>query len=471
MTLKESQEKQVETISERLSEFALALQFEQIPAAVSAQAKLHMLDAIGIGIASSGFDFAKKTLQALISLQESNDQQYPVLGVPDRLSMRDAVLVNGTYIHGLDFDDTHAAGVIHASSSAMAALLSVGQRYNISGKEALVAYLAAIEVASRIASAANGGFHAKGFHPTGLVGIFGATVLVGRVMKLTSDELTSALGIALSMASGVMEFLEGGAWTKRMHPGWAASSAVTACAMAKNGFIGPRNAFEGRYGLFNTHIDSSNLASLEKCTNGLGQVWEMQNISLKPYPACHYNHAFADAAVILRNQNRFEIDNIKSIKARISEKQVQVVCEPQASKRMPKNSYEAQFSIHFVIATSLIKGQFTLNELEDDTIFDPQILALCQKIEYEVDPKSAFPEFYSGEVEIQLKSGEVLIHREQMNRGSSANPLSQEEVLRKFGSNAGGVMSREAINHFTKDFLNLEHQQSLINILHQLRVH
>ena len=99
MTLKESQEKQVETISERLSEFALALQFEQIPAAVSAQAKLHMLDAIGIGIASSGFDFAKKTLQALISLQESNDQQYPVLGVPDRLSMRDAILVNGTYIH------------------------------------------------------------------------------------------------------------------------------------------------------------------------------------------------------------------------------------------------------------------------------------------------------------------------------------------------------------------------------------
>ena len=151
MTFKETQEKQVETISESLSEFALALQFEQIPVAVSAQAKLHMLDAIGIGIASSGFDFAKKTLQALISLQESNDQQYPVLGVPEKLSMRDAILVNGTYIHGLDFDDTHAAGVIHASSSAMAALLSVGQRYKIGGKEALVAYLAAIEVASRIA--------------------------------------------------------------------------------------------------------------------------------------------------------------------------------------------------------------------------------------------------------------------------------------------------------------------------------
>ena len=466
-----SQKKPVATISERLSEFALTLQFEEIPIAVSAQAKLHMLDAIGIGIASSSHDFAKKTLHSLMSLQESNDQQYAVLGVPHKLSMRDAILVNGTYIHGLDFDDTHAAGVIHASSSAMAALLSVGQRYQITGQEALVAYLAAIEVASRIASAANGGFHAKGFHPTGLVGIFGAIVLVGRVMQLTSDELTNALGIALSMASGVMEFLEGGAWTKRMHPGWAASSAVTACAMAKNGFIGPRNAFEGRYGLFNTHTDSGNLASLEKCTNGLGLIWEMQNISLKPYPACHYNHAFADAAITLRNQNGFEIENIKSIKARISEKQVQVVCEPQASKRIPKNSYEAQFSIHFVIATSLIKGQFTLKELEDDVIFDPQILALCQKIEYELDPKSAFPEFYSGEVEIQLKSGEVLIHREQMNRGSSAKPLSQEEVLRKFDSNAEGIISHEVTNNFTKDFLNLEHQQSLTSILHQLRVH
>ena len=118
MTFKESQEKRVETISESLSKFSLALQFDQIPTAVSAQAKLHMLDAIGIGIASSSHDFAKKTLHALMSLQEGNDQQYPVLGVPDKLSMRDAILVNGTFIHGLDFDDTHAVGVIHASSSA-----------------------------------------------------------------------------------------------------------------------------------------------------------------------------------------------------------------------------------------------------------------------------------------------------------------------------------------------------------------
>ena len=468
---KSPQENRVETISDQLSLFALDLKLKQIPVSVYAQAKLHMLDAIGIGIASSHHDFAKKTLHALMSLQESNDQHYQVLGVPNKLSMRDAILVNGTYIHGLDFDDTHAAGVIHASSSAMAALLSVGQRYNINGQDGLVAYLVAIEVASRIASAANGGFHAKGFHPTGLAGIFGATVLIGRIMKLTADELTNALGISLSMASGVMEFLEGGAWTKRMHPGWAASSAVTACAMAKNGFIGPRNAFEGRYGLFNTHIDSSNQASLEKCTNGLGQIWEMQNISLKPYPACHYNHAFADAAVYLRQENAFEIEDIKSINARISEKQVPVVCEPQASKRIPKNSYEAQFSIHFVIATSLIKGKFTLNELENDTIFDPQILALCQKIEYEIDPKSAFPEFYSGEVEIQLESGKSLVHREQMNRGSSANPLSKQDVLEKFYSNVERVMNRTAAKNFTEDFLNLEHQKSFMNIMNQLNVY
>ena len=177
MMNKSSQESRVETISEQLSLFALNLKLEQIPISACAQAKLHMLDAIGIGIASSHYDFAKNILHALMSLQESNDQHYQVLGVPNKLSMRDAILVNGTYIHGLDFDDTHAAGVIHASSSAMAALLSVGQRHNINGQDGLVAYLVAIEVASRIASAANGGFHEKGFHPTGLVGIFGATVL------------------------------------------------------------------------------------------------------------------------------------------------------------------------------------------------------------------------------------------------------------------------------------------------------
>lgn len=465
-----SQDSKVETVSEQLSEFALSLELDQIPELVYAQAKLHMLDAIGIGIASSSHDFAKKTLRALISLQEGSDQQYQVLGVPNKLSMRDAILVNGTFIHGLDFDDTHAAGVIHASSSAVAALLSVCKHYKSSGKEALVAYLVAIEVASRIASAANGGFHNKGFHPTGLVGIFGVTTLVGRLMKLSPDQLTNAMGISLSMASGVMEFLEGGAWTKRMHPGWAASSAVTACAMAQNGFIGPRNTFEGRYGLFNTHINSDHQASLEKCTYGLSRIWEMQNIALKPYPACHYNNAFADAAIILRQKNTFNIDEVKSIKARLSEKQIPVVCEPQSSKRAPKNSYEAQFSIHFVIATSLIRGQFTLKELEDDTIFDPQILALCQKIEYEIDPKSGFPEFYSGEVEIQLNSGKIMVHREQINRGSSAHPLSQEEILNKFCSNVEPTISKTAVNNFFTAFLNLEKQQSFDNVMQELKV-
>ena len=456
------------TISQALAQFASGLRHEDIPATVIERAKLHVLDCIGIGLASTGFEFGQRTINALVGL--AGDGPYPVLGTPLGLPLRDALLANGTLIHGLDFDDTHSGGVIHASASAVPVMLGIGQREHASGREALAAYLVAVEASSRIGQAAKNGFHLRGFHPTGLVGAFGATLAAGRLSGMNPAQLAHAQGIVLSMASGSLEFLEDGAWTKRMHPGWAASSAATACALARSGFAGPKRPYEGRFGLFNAYVGAQHPANPALCVSALGETWEMLNVAMKPYPACHFNHAFADAALELRRKHAFALEDIASITARIGAGQTQVVCEPQASKRQPQNAYDAQFSVHYMIATTLVRGCFTLTELEPEALADPHVLALTQKTSYEIDPDSPFPRYYSGEVVLRLKDGRELRHREAQNRGSDARPLAAEEIVAKFHGNAGRVMSRSRAERVVEAVLALDRAPSLDALLAAVRL-
>ncbi len=195
----------------------------------------------------------------------------------------------------------------------------------------------------------------------------------------------------------------------------------------------------------------------------------MLNVALKPYPACHFNHAFADAALELRAKHAFALDDIAAITARISAGQIQVVCEPQASKRRPQNAYDAQFSVHYIIATALVRGRFTLSELEGEALADPRVLALMQKTGYEIDPDSAFPRYYSGEVVLRLKDGRELRHREAQNRGSDARPLAAEEIVAKFHGNAGRVMSRSRADRVLDAVLGLDKAASLQPVLDAVR--
>jgi MmgE/PrpD N-terminal domain len=214
---------QVHSISEQLAAFTTSLALSEIPSPVIQHAKLHILDAVGVGLAASRFDFAKTALAGIQCLGESG--QIPVIGFPVKLCVRDAALLTGILIHGLDFDDTHLASIVHPSASALAAALSAGTAHHASGSEALLAYLAAVETITRLGCAVAGDFHRVGLHPTGLLGAFSCVLAVGRVAGLNAKQMTDAQGIVLSMAGGSLEFLEEGTWTKRLHPGWAERSA------------------------------------------------------------------------------------------------------------------------------------------------------------------------------------------------------------------------------------------------------
>ena len=431
-------------ISEKLATFASDFRIRKTPQEVVDRAKLHILDCLGIGLASTTYDFSHSMANAIHGL--AGDGPFPVIGLPMRLPLRDSVHVNGTLIHGLDYDDTHSGGVVHASASAAPTAIGMALAQGATGPAAFSSYLVAVESSARIGMAVNGNFHRAGHHPTGLVGAFGCTLAAGRLADLTVNQLAQAQGVTLSMAAGSLEFLSDGAWTKRQHPGWAGVCGITAATLAKNGFVGPMHAYEGRYGLYNLHLGKHIGAEadydLSVVTDGLGETWELLNVAFKPYPACHFNHAFADAAIALREEYGLRPEDIASVTARIAEGEVQVVCEPQADKKRPRNSYEAQFSVHYIIAAALTRGHFGLDELDASAFNDARILDLCDKVTYEVDPDSKFPRYYSGEVAIRTKGGQELRHREEFNRGADANPMSPTDIETKFWANATRAVSR-----------------------------
>ncbi|MBO1077188.1 MmgE/PrpD family protein [Roseomonas marmotae] len=420
--------------STELSRFALDLRREDIPEAVLSRAAHHVLDAVGIAFASSRYDFAHRTLTGLRGL--SGEGAVPVIGLPDQLPPRDAAVMNGLLCHGLDFDDTHLDSVVHPTACAFPAALSAGVLASASGEAVLLAYIVGVEAATRIGAAARGGFHAVGFHPTGVANAFGAALTAGRLLGCTARELRSAQGITVSLASGTLEFLEDGAWNKRLHPGWAASAGITAAALARQGFAGTGKPYMGRFGLYRTHLGpNAEVVDPTALMAGLGERWEIARTSIKPFPACHFAHACIDAALVLHAQG-LRAEAVDSVLALVPREVVPTVCEPAEQKRRPAGAYEAQFSIPFLVAAALVRGRMTLAELEAEALNDPVILALAARVSYAVDPDSPFPRSYSGEIRVRARDGREWIQREAVNRGAPDRLLEDAEIVAKFRANA-----------------------------------
>src|SRR5215475_6300002 len=442
-------------ISERLAGFAHDLSAAAIPGNVRERARHLMLDATGIAYASGRYEFAHKAMTAVAGL--GGQGAVPVIGMPARLPLRDAALINGILVHGLDFDDTHSGGVIHATASVLPTVLAVGAQQRASGGEILAAYVLGVEVAARLGAVAKGAFHQVGFHPTGLIGAFACALAAGRLMGLNEKQLVMAQGLTLSAGSGSLEFLEDGAWNKRFHPGWAAVSGITAAALARQGFVGAKRAYEGRFGLYASHLQGHyDPANLALATAGLGQTWELQQVAVKPYPACHFVHACVDAASTLAREHKLDAREIDQVRALVPAEVVKTVCEPAANKRRPANSFDAQFSVPYTVAAALLRGQFSLDELEDDALGDPDILALADRVQYEIDPATTFPRHYTGEVIVTLRGGRTLRHREAINRGNGERPLSEADIIAKFRSNAARAVSQAKAQDIETSLLSLD---------------
>ena len=255
--------------------------------------------------------------------------------------------------------------------------------------------------------------------------------------------------------------LEDGAWNKRIHPGWAAAAGITAAALAKQGFKGASNPYVGRFGLYKSHLGPlAEGCDYSLATAGLGETWELARTSIKPFPACHFTHGCIDAALKLK-MDGLDVSAIEKIEAFVPAEVVKTVCEPEANKKRPANSYDAQFSIPFLVAAALVRGRMTLAEIEDVALSDPQILALADKVQYRIDPNSPFPRAYSGEVRIALKDGKQVAAREEINRGAPDRPLSEPEIVEKYRANAAMSVSPAVAERIENAVLSLDDTRDL----------
>jgi len=445
-------------LSPRLASFATRLAPAAIPDAVLDHARLCILDSIGIALAAHAYPFGRRALAAAQRLGGAGAGT--VIGLADGLPLRDAALANGTLIHSLDFDDTHVASVVHCSASAWPVAFNLGQARGVSGAAALAAYVLAVEIDARLGEVAAGGLQKRGFHPTGIVGAFGAAAAAARLEGLDEARTAHALGIVLSFASGSMAFVADGAWTKRLHPGWAAVAGITAAAFAAADYVGPGAPLEGRFGLYDTLLGADPARELAALGADLGDDWRTLGVAFKPYPACHFNHAFAECALALREAG-LQAADVARITALIHPDQVPVVCEPLPAKQAPANAYEAQFSVPWIVAASLRHGRFTLAELDDAALADADTRALAACVDYAEDPDSRYPQYYSGGLVVTTRDGRTLDHHVAINRGTRTRPMSTQEIRDKFHANAARSITRDAAERIAECVLGLAEAPNL----------
>lgn len=424
-------------LAREIARMACGLELANVPAAVLERARLHILDALGLGLASNAQDYGQRSVAAVSAMAGVGGDAgaCSIIGRPERLGPRDAALANGILIHGLDFDDTHLASIIHPTCTALPAGLALGEAMGASGADLLAAFLAGAETGIRIGLAVDGGFHHVGFHASGVVSHFASAVTAGRLLGLDEGQLTAAQGITGSTASGIQVFLEEGAWTKRFHPGWGAVAGITAAHLAKGGFKGPSRPYEGKFGLIDTHLqDHAGDAKLAAMTEGLGEHWHFGETALKPYPVCHFIHGCADAAIGLHGE--IAGSEIASVRAFLPQPTLHIIAEPAEARENATTEYEAKFSAQFVVAACLLKGGFGMPDLRPEALADEGVRALARRVKCQADPDSAFPDYFSGGVEVTLADGRVLSRHVRVNSGAGERAMTVGQVSAKFMASA-----------------------------------
>ena len=436
--------------SRQIARFAAGLTLAEVPAPVLSRAKLHILDALGLGIASTVQDYAASAFAGVAAM--SMGGECSVIGRAERLAMRDAALVNAILIHGLDFDDTHLASIIHPTCTSLPAALALGEALDASGEQLLTAFLVGAETSIRIGLAAAGGFHHVGYHATGVVSHFASAVTAGKLLGLDEDAIIAAQGITGSTAAGIQVFLEEGAWTKRFHPGWGAVSGITAAYLAQAQFKGPSRVYEGKFGLFDTHLHQP--ANVDAMTDGLGAVWHFGETALKPYPVCHFIHGCADAAIALHDE--IGGAEIAAVTAFLPQPTLHIIAEPAEAKQHAATEYEAKFSAQHVVAACLLRGRFDLPDLLPDALADPAVRDLALRVTCAPDPWSLFPEFFSGGVEVTLDDGRVLHRHVRVNSGAGERAMGAAQVTAKFMASASLAIDEAKAARIAEAVLSLE---------------
>jgi 2-methylcitrate dehydratase PrpD len=402
------------------------------------------MDVIGLALAGAETDFGRSTRGAAIAMSPPGPCR--VWGTGEPLSVTMAAFANGAGPQALEYDDTHNESIVHMSSPAVAAALALsefGDRVGpVSGRDLMTAIAVGNEISCRVGSVSAGQFHRLGFHPTGLFAPFGVCYLAARLLGLDSEAMARAAGICGSFAAGLLECWVDGTQTKFLHSGWAAQSGLAATFLARAGTTGPAQVFEGRFGLFASHLqDPAAPRDFARLADGLGTRWDSRNSSFKPFPAAHVLHPYIDALWRLRRRHGFTASDVERIDCPVAGFIVPIVCEPFGEKLAPATDSQGRVSLQYTLAEALYFGELGRHAYRPGSLTNPEILALARRVRYEVDPGFPGPGRFKGAVRVTLKDGRSFLEVEEFNRGSADNPMTEAALRAKFEENASGFLS------------------------------
>jgi 2-methylcitrate dehydratase PrpD len=415
-------------VAETVAQWLASVTPDDVPGEGVETARRLLIDVAGLCVAARREPYVGATLGSV------DGGTCTVFGHSGSFDAFGAALVNGTAAHGEDYDDTFEGGPVHSGAVIVPAVVAACERERLGGERLLVGIATGTELMCRMSLVAPMATHNAGFHPTAVFGALASAAAVSAAVRLPADAAASALGIAGSMASGIIEYLTEGTWTKRMHAGWAAQSGIRAALMARGGFLGPRTVFDGRNSVYRAFAPSVK-PDFEPLVDALGARWVMPSIAFKPYPCGTMVQPFIDCAMKLAADG-VAADDVSEIVCEVAEGTVPRLWEPLEDKHRPATPYAAKFSTPFCMAVGFLDRNVGLAQFTDARIRDREALALAAKIRYEVNPHDEYPRKFTGHLRARLKDGTRKEYRQPHIRGGAEEPLSDAELESKFMENA-----------------------------------
>jgi len=417
------------TVAETLGEFAASVRSAELPDNVRNTIENLLLDVAGLCVAARNSDYVTAARASAIQNGSAS-----AIGHAGSFGPYDAALINGTAAHGEDYDDTFEGGPVHAGAVIVPAVLAVAEEGALDGDAVTCAVAVGVELMCRMSLVAPQAIHKACFHPTAVLGAPASAAAVAAAIGLDARQTMHAIGISGSLASGIIEYLADGSWTKRLHAGAAAQAGLRAALLAQAGFRGPASVLEGVHGFYKAFAPSKE-PDFAPLMHGLGSEWILHTLAFKPYACGTMTQPFIDCAIELA-QNGLNADDIESIVCEVGEGTVHRLWEPLASKHAPPNGYAGKFSTPYCIAVGFLDGKAGFEQFTDTRVADQKVRALAAKVSYVIDPDNAYPKNFTGHVRATLKDGSVREARKAHMRGGAHEPLSDADIATKFRDNA-----------------------------------
>ena len=448
------------TLSEQLAQYIVDVRFDEIPQDVVQFTKLCIVDYYSSLLKGQEAE-PVRMMEQVAQVLGGEKQATAVTGL--KTSITNAAFINGGASHVIELDDIHKASIVHAATVIMPAAIAIAEWKNLSGKQLIEAIIVGYEVAFRVGETVTPS-HYYYFHNTATCGTFGAAAAVAKLLGLSKEQIVQAFGSAGTQAAGLWEFIEDGAMSKQLHPGKAAMNGILSAMLAQQGFTGATNILEGRRGFFEA---MSKQYDVTRMTEKLGQQYKITENAFKVHASCRHTHAAMDLAVELHKKvEKNGIDFIKSVEVRA----YQVALDITDAKN-PQTIYAAKFSMQFCVALALLTGEGGFDAFNADTLEDPGIRKLMEKLVVSVDEEinSQYPQEWGAKIQIHWQDGSSDVVQSRFPKGDPENSLTEHDFINKFNSLVPlDEAHKEKIIH---DLLHLEtiQVQQLIRTLHPVQ--